>query len=104
MKRLQYILVSFIILPTLIMMFPSSVLPEAQQKQNKGGDTGQIVIRSNSLEVDGTQDIAIITFFGDVDAKGDDFTIQCQKMLVYYDNNPNDNDSEKEKISLFIKK
>lgn len=92
------------ILPTLIMMFPSSVLPEAPQKQNKGGDTGQMVIRSNSLEVDGSQDIVIITFIGDVDAKRDDFTIKCQKMILYYNNNPSGNDSgiEKSSIEKFI--
>ncbi len=100
MKRLQYILVSFIILPTLIMMFPSSVLPEAPQKQNKGGDTGQMVIRSNTLEIDGKQSIVIVTFIGDVDAKGDDFTINCQKMLLYYNNNPSGNDAGKEKSRI----
>ncbi len=88
------------ILPTLIMMFPSSVLPEAPQKQNKVGDTRQMVIRSNTLEIDGSQNIVIVTFLGDVDAKGDDFTINCQKMVVYYNNNPNGNDSGKEKSSI----
>jgi lipopolysaccharide export system protein LptA len=100
MKRLQYILVSFIILPTLIMMFPSSVLPEAPQKQSKGGDTGQMVIHSNTLEIDSKQKIVIVTFIGDVDAKGDDFTINCQKMLLYYNNNPSGNDSGKGKSSI----
>jgi lipopolysaccharide export system protein LptA len=88
------------ILPTLIMMFPSSVLPEAPQKQNKGGDTGQMVIHSNSLEVDAKQSIVIITFIGDVDAKLDDFTINCQKMVVYYNNNPSGKDSGKDKSSI----
>jgi lipopolysaccharide export system protein LptA len=86
------------IFPTLIMMFPSSVLPEAPQKQNKGGNTGQMEIRSNSLEHDGKQNIII--FIGDVDAKGDDFTINCRKMVVYYNNNPSGKDSGKEKSSI----
>jgi len=100
MKRLLYIIVSFMILPTLIMMFPSSVLPEAPQKQNKGVDTGQMVIRSNTLELDSSQKIVIVTFIGDVDAKGDDFTINCQKMLLYYNDNPSGNDSGKVKSSI----
>lgn len=88
------------ILPTLFMMFPSSVLPEAPEKQNRGGNTGQIEIRSNTLEIDGKQSIVIVTFIGDVDAKGDDFAIKCQKMIVYYNNNASGNDSGKDKSSI----
>jgi lipopolysaccharide export system protein LptA len=86
------------ILPTLIMMIPSSVLSEAPQKQNKGSNTGQMEIHSDTLEIDGKQ--SIVTFIGDVDAKGDNFTIKCQKMVIHSKNNPGGNDSRKDKSSI----
>jgi len=45
-----------------------------------------MVIKSNSLEVNDAS--RIVTFTGEVDAKKDDFTILCSKMLVYYEKVP----------------
>jgi len=52
-------------------------------KKALGDSQGQpIVIKSNSLEFDHQQ--KMVTFSGNVDAKRDDWTIVCQKMVVYY--------------------
>jgi lipopolysaccharide export system protein LptA len=48
-----------------------------------GASQGQpIVIKSNSLEFDHQR--KMIAFSGNVDAKREDWTILCQKMVVYY--------------------
>jgi lipopolysaccharide export system protein LptA len=52
-------------------------------KKALGDSEGQpIVIKSNSLEFDHQR--KMVTFSGNVDAKREDWTIQCQKMVVYY--------------------
>jgi len=52
-------------------------------KKALGDSQGQpIVIKSNSLEFDHQR--KMVTFSGNVDAKRDDWTILCQKMVVYY--------------------
>jgi lipopolysaccharide export system protein LptA len=47
--------------------------------QSKGTPT---VIKSNSLEIDNKR--REVTFAGNVEARKDDMTINCQKMFVYY--------------------
>jgi len=52
-------------------------------KKAFGDSQGQpIVIKSDSLEFDHRR--KMVTFSGNVDAKRDDWTIACQKMIVYY--------------------
>ena len=52
-------------------------------KKALGDSKGQpIVINSNSLEFDHQR--KMVTFSGNVDAKRDDWTIVCQKMVIYY--------------------
>ena len=52
-------------------------------KKALGDSQGQpIVIKSNTLEFDHQR--KMVTFSGNVDAKRDDWTIVCQKMVVYY--------------------
>jgi lipopolysaccharide export system protein LptA len=52
-------------------------------KKALGDSQGQpIVIKSNTLEFDHQR--KMVTFSGKVDAKRDDWTIECQKMVVYY--------------------
>ena len=53
-------------------------LKEEAQK----ADAGAIVIKSQSLEVDNQK--RIVVFSGQVDAKREDMTINCEKMIVYY--------------------
>jgi len=60
----------------------------AQEKENShmGVTPKPIVILSKTLEVD--NDKKIVTFTGEVNAKKDDFVVDCQKMLVYYRSSP----------------
>ena len=52
-------------------------------KKALGESQGQpIVIKSNSLEFDHQH--KMVTFSGNVDARRDDWSILCQKMVVYY--------------------
>jgi len=52
-------------------------------KKALGESQGQpIVIKSNSLEFDHQR--KMVTFSGNVDARRDDWSILCQKMVVYY--------------------
>jgi lipopolysaccharide export system protein LptA len=51
-----------------------------------------MVIKSNSLEVNDA--LRIVTFSGAVDARKDDFTILCSKMLVYYEKLPGQKEGE----------
>jgi lipopolysaccharide export system protein LptA len=51
-----------------------------------------MVIKSNTLEVNDAS--GIVTFSGEVDARKDDFTILCKKMLVYYEKVPGQKEGE----------
>jgi lipopolysaccharide export system protein LptA len=51
-----------------------------------------MVIKSNTLEVNDA--LRIVTFTGEVDARKDDFTILCNKMLVYYERLPGQKEGE----------
>ena len=98
MKPFQYRSIILYIIPALILMYPSSVLPKSSQKEINKGNPGKIVIRSNTLEIDDKRNI--VTFTGDVNARRDDFTITCQKMLLYYSNEQIDKVTGKEEISI----
>jgi lipopolysaccharide export system protein LptA len=77
----------------------SASLAETQEKAVPNGGTPEtIVIESNSFEIDNKQNIIIFT--GDVDAKKDQFMIQCQKMLVYYKNPSNQAGTGKQDVSI----
>jgi len=56
-------------------------------KKALGESQGQpIVIKSDTLEFDHQR--KQVTFRGNVEAKRDDWTIQCHRMVVYYGENP----------------
>ena len=63
---------------------------DVSAKQTAKDETSPIVIKSKTLEVNDKKKEVI--FEGDVRAeisvKGDDFVIDCKKMLVYYKNPP----------------
>lgn len=60
----------------------------------KGGfkAQGKIVITSDTLEMDNIK--KMVTFTGTVNAKNDDFTMDCEKMIVYYKSSPAKKGSE----------
>ena len=65
-----------------VLLFPPNASGQTLKKA-LGDSQGQpIVIKSNSLEFDHQR--KMVTFSGNVDAKREDWTIVCQKMVVYY--------------------
>ena len=74
---------AMIVLFTLWGLNSSLVWGEAVEKKALETKPSPIVINSKTLEVDNTS--KIVTFTGEVDAKKDDMTIECDKMLVYYE-------------------
>ncbi len=55
-------------------------------------ETGPIVIKSKTLEVN--DKLKRVIFTGDVSAKGAEFVINCEKMVVYYKGTPGQKGSE----------
>lgn len=81
MKGFKYRPTLFILI--LGLMFSSTVRPEeGPQRALAKVDTGPIVITSQTLEFDNKRKVVVFT--GNVVAKREDFTINCQKMLLYY--------------------
>jgi lipopolysaccharide export system protein LptA len=65
------------------LLFPATGQTQVSlQEDEQKADAGAIVIKSQSLEVDNQK--RIVVFSGQVDAKKDDMTINCEKMIVYY--------------------
>jgi len=77
------------------LLLSGHVRSETLQKEAETAGPEPIVIESKSLEID--NDLKVITFAGDVSAKSDDFVIDCQKMVVYYENSPARKESEEVK-------
>jgi lipopolysaccharide export system protein LptA len=88
---------AFLIL-ALILTFSASALPEVSHSEVRKVETGAVVIKSNSLEIDNSRKMVIFT--GDVDARKDDLIINCQKMFLYYNDMPSDRDSGKVEIDI----
>lgn len=63
--------------------FLGKAVAETLQKDNGQTAPKPMVVRSKTLEVDDAQNI--VTFTGEVNAEKDNFTIECQKMVVYYE-------------------
>ena len=53
---------------------------------------GKIVIKSDTLEMDNKK--KMVTFTGKVNAKNNDFTMDCEKMVVYYKSAPSKKGAE----------
>jgi lipopolysaccharide export system protein LptA len=68
------------------LIFPSPLVSEALKKELEWSEPKPLVIKSKILEVNNEQ--KVVTFEGDVNAVTDDFVMDCQKMLVYYDSLP----------------
>ena len=80
------------------LLWPSAVLPEASPAKAKKPVNPTIVINSNRFEVDNQR--KIVTFSGDVDAKRDDFTMTCEKMVLYYREEAPKAASEKQEMRI----
>lgn len=80
----------FLLCSACLFCFPSKGLAERSQKDpaNAGKDSQPMVIKSDSLVVNDTK--KVVAFSGRVNAKRDEFTIECDKLLVYYERSGSD--------------
>ena len=62
------------------------VRSESRQNEAETAGAQPIIINSNTLEVNDAKKMVIFT--GDVNARRDDFFIECQKMFVFYESLP----------------
>ena len=85
MRSLKYRAILFALVLSL-MVSSAARTEEDPKKVTQRVDTGSIIITSNTLEFDNKRQIVIFT--GQVDAKREDFTVNCQKMLLYLNNQP----------------
>jgi lipopolysaccharide export system protein LptA len=74
-----------------IAVLVTTIMPSLGWSETKKGSDASLtpkpmVILSDTLEVDNNK--RIVTFTGSVNAKKDDFVLDCQKMLVYYRTSP----------------
>lgn len=83
------------LLPLLILLYPAYVLSEAppQDTSDNFSPAGQIKISSDKLEID--DKLNLITFTGNVLAKRDTLTIDCQEILLHYKKDNDKTDSQK---------
>ena len=93
---------SVLVLTALILLWvfsvPSLWAGPKEKAQKKA--PGPMVIKSKTLEADDKK--KRVTFEGDVEAKRDDFTVHCQKLVVLYEKP--DQQKETEKVSARIDK
>jgi lipopolysaccharide export system protein LptA len=79
-------------------IFPSPAVSEAFKEELERPEPTPLVIKSKCLEVNNEQ--KVVTFEGEVNAITDDFVLDCQKMLVYYDNLPTQDNAGKVKTRI----
>jgi lipopolysaccharide export system protein LptA len=82
MKRTKQEMLCGGILLALLLMAPSWLLAEDAGKRGLQPAAEEIVVNSDSLEVDNKR--KIVTFSGNVNASREDFTINCDKMSLHY--------------------
>ncbi|MBN2061431.1 MAG: hypothetical protein JW882_13550 [Deltaproteobacteria bacterium] len=103
MNRLKYILFFLCFMGINVFNLPNPAYCESSQNEKLRSDTSAfVVIKSNTFEIDNNK--KTVTFSGDVDAKRDDFTIKCQKMILYYvsetgETDPNKSNAKVEQIT-----
>jgi lipopolysaccharide export system protein LptA len=68
----------------LVLVLAGPVKSESLQKELEKSGSKPMVIKSKTLEVNDKS--KLVTFTGSVKATRDDFVIDCDKMVVYYEN------------------
>ncbi len=103
MKGLRYLLFTLCAILSFTLLFQSFNTSEAAQKEDKKSDQQPVVIESKTMEMN--NELKIVTFKGDVNAKKENFVIDCDKMLVYYagsSGNQGTADESKTKIDKIV--
>ena len=98
MKHYKHKQIFLYIIPILSVMFSSSVLAGDRQKGVEKVESSGIVIKSDSLEIDNKRKTVVFT--GNVDARRDDFIINCREMRLHYLSDPTEMDSGKENLKV----
>lgn len=92
--KLQHIILIFTIFYCVLW----SVFVFSEPLKDENDEPGQIVIESQTMEMD--NQLKLVTFSGDVNAKRDDFVIDCDKMLVYYESMPSTEKTRESKTKI----
>jgi lipopolysaccharide export system protein LptA len=79
-------------------LLPCFAVSESLKEGLGKGEPKEMIIKSNKLEVDDNRKVVIFT--GDVDAKREDFVINCKKMVVFYKSLPGTKEPGKEKTEV----
>jgi lipopolysaccharide export system protein LptA len=66
--------------------------------KGKEGKEEPLVIKSTTLEIDNEK--KTVTFTGNVDARKDDWIMNCDKMILFYNEQVGKGDTEKEKLRV----
>ena len=93
MKYLKCCSIIILILSIISLINPAFVLSTNSQKTAyTDTNTGPIDIRSDSLEIDNKRNVVV--FIGNVEATRGDITINCNKIELFYQNIPQDNQNK----------
>jgi lipopolysaccharide export system protein LptA len=97
---MRFIKHNLFLLSMLLLALTSPVISRAEtlKKQVENPEPKPIVIKSETMELN--NETKIVTFTGAVNAQKDDFVIDCQKMLVFYENKPEKSESEGSENSI----
>ena len=87
-----------LIVPLLFLASPFPPRAESEEKKSKDTNGAPIVIKADSLEMDDKQKIVI--FKGNVDAKEQDFVINCDKMVLHYKDQQNNKASDQGQFNI----
>ena len=93
MKRFAFYLVFVLAVLLLLGGEAGSALSAGPGEKAQKKSPGPMVIKSKTLEADDNK--KRVTFAGDVEAKRDDFTVLCQKLVVFYENPSEQKETEK---------
>ena len=94
--QLKHFLLFMVPLLFLASAFPSRA--GSEEKKSKDTNGSPIVIKADSLEMDDKQKIVI--FKGNVDAKEQDFVINCDKMVLHYKDQANNQASDQGQFNI----
>ena len=100
MKHARYRFIIICVIPILITVSPIIAFPEETKKETSKSDkVPPIEVIANTFEIDNKA--FVITYTGNVEARRDDLIINCQEILIYYQNTGGSANPEKFKESIY---
>ncbi len=94
MKGLRHLQLTLCAILFLFLSFQAVIASESAQIKDEATEQKPVVIESKTMEMN--NELKIVTFKGDVNARKDNFVINCDKMLVYYAGSSDDPDTTEE--------